>query len=75
LQQAIELPNLVAGGANYGAEVDKFPPEVVAGLAARGVGLVPGYGAEGSGLHGVERTPQGLRGGADPPREGVALGF
>ena len=27
-----------------------------------------------SGLHGIVRTPQGLAGGADPRREGVALG-
>jgi gamma-glutamyltranspeptidase/glutathione hydrolase len=72
MQQAIELPNLIAIGSFYGAEVDKFPPEVVAGLAARGVKLTSGAGAEGSGLHGVEVTPAGLRGGADPRREGVA---
>ena len=34
--------------------------------------LSAGFGAEGSGLHGVEVTPEGLRGGADPRREGVA---
>ena len=28
-----------------------------------------------SGLHGIERLPSGLRGGADPRREGVARGF
>jgi gamma-glutamyltranspeptidase/glutathione hydrolase len=27
-----------------------------------------------SGLHGIMRTPRGLEGGADPRREGVALG-
>jgi gamma-glutamyltranspeptidase/glutathione hydrolase len=27
-----------------------------------------------SGLHGIQRTPRGLAGGADPRREGVALG-
>ncbi|MCA6330804.1 MAG: hypothetical protein IM641_02290, partial [Phenylobacterium sp.] len=44
----------------------------VEGLAARGVVLVGAGGAEGSGLHGVMATPQGLSGGADPRREGVA---
>lgn len=72
IQQAIELPNLIAGGSFYAAEVDKFAPEVVAGLAERGVKLTSSQAAEGSGLHGVEATPQGLRGGADPRREGAA---
>ncbi|WP_337187392.1 gamma-glutamyltransferase family protein [Phenylobacterium sp.] len=72
VQQAIDLPNLIAGGSFYAAEVEKFSPEIRTGLEARGVKLSPGFGAEGSGLHGVEATPQGLRGGADPRREGVA---
>jgi gamma-glutamyltranspeptidase/glutathione hydrolase len=75
VQAAIDLPNLIARGDVYDAEVDKFAPGVVAGLAARGVRLVTGTGAEGSGLHGIERTAAGLRGGADPRREGVARGF
>jgi gamma-glutamyltranspeptidase/glutathione hydrolase len=73
MQEAINLPNLIASGTFYGAETDKFPPGVVEGLAAKGVILRSGAGAEGSGLHGVEATAQGLRGGADPRREGVAL--
>jgi gamma-glutamyltranspeptidase/glutathione hydrolase len=72
VQDAIALPNLIAAGTFYAAEVDKFSPEIVQGLAAKGVTLRSGAGAEGSGLHGVEVTPQGLRGGADPRREGVA---
>jgi gamma-glutamyltranspeptidase/glutathione hydrolase len=75
MQEAIALPNLVARGTTYGAEIAKFPPELAEALRARGVTLVSGAGAEGSGLHGVEATPQGLRGGADPRREGVARGF
>lgn len=72
VQEAINLPNLIAGGSFYAAEADKFSPEVKAGLEAKGIKLTSGFGAEGSGLHGVEVTPQGLRGGADPRREGVA---
>jgi gamma-glutamyltranspeptidase/glutathione hydrolase len=72
VQQAIDLPNMIAGGSFYAAEVDKFSPALRAGLAAKGVKLSSGFGAEGSGLHGIELTPQGLRGGADPRREGVA---
>jgi gamma-glutamyltranspeptidase/glutathione hydrolase len=75
MQQAIELPNLIARGDVYDAEVAKFAPGVVAGLSLRGVNLVTGTGAEGSGLHGVEAVDGALRGGADPRREGVARGF
>ena len=75
MQAAIELPNLIARRDTWAAEAGKFPAAVVEGLAARGVTLSGGGGAEGSGLHGVERVPGGLRGGADPRREGVARGF
>jgi gamma-glutamyltranspeptidase/glutathione hydrolase len=76
MQQALDLPNLIAGGFGYAAEVDKFPPSVADGLKGKGVQLRAGYGAEGSGLHGIERLPDGrLRGGADSRREGVARGF
>ena len=75
MQTALDLPNLIARKDTYDAEIGKFAPGVAEGLAARGVSLVAGTGAEGSGLHGVEATPQGLRGGADSRREGVARGF
>jgi gamma-glutamyltranspeptidase/glutathione hydrolase len=75
MQAAIDLPNLVAKGAGYAAEVDKVPPAVTAGLAAKGVVLSTGRGAEGSGLHGVRATPDGLEGGADRRRDGVAIGY
>lgn len=74
-QEALALPNLIARGDSYGAEVDKFAPGVVEGLAARGVALRSAGAAEGSGLHAVQATPAGLVGGADPRREGVARGY
>jgi gamma-glutamyltranspeptidase/glutathione hydrolase len=74
-QAAVELPNLIARGAVYDAGIGKFPPGVVEGLAARGVTLTQGAGAEGSGLHAVQAVPGGYLGGADPRREGVAKGF
>ena len=70
MQQAIELPNLIARGKDFFGEAAKFPPEVLAGLAARGVEVKPGRGEE-SGLHGVAMRDAGrLEGAADPRREG-----
>ena len=72
IQAAIEAPN-------YGSR--NGPTEIERGSAYEA--LVPQLEARGhevrlmemeSGLHGIERTPRGWRGGADPRREGVALG-
>ena len=71
LHRAIELPNLIARGADFYGEVAKFPPAVLDGLAARGVALKAGRGEE-SGLHGlVVHADGGVEGAADPRREGV----
>jgi len=71
LQEAIELPNLIARGKDFFGEASKFAPEVIEGLAARGVEVKPGRGEE-SGLHGVVLHTDGrLEGAADPRREGV----
>jgi gamma-glutamyltranspeptidase/glutathione hydrolase len=75
VQAAADLPNLIARGAVYDAEIGKFPPGVVEGLAARGVALSEGFGAEGSGVQAIEAVPGGYRGAADRRREGVARGF
>lgn len=70
MQQSIDLPNLYARGSDFYGEVTRFQPEVLAGLAERGVVVKSGRGEE-SGLHGVVMQPDGaLDGGADPRREG-----
>jgi gamma-glutamyltranspeptidase/glutathione hydrolase len=71
MQAAIDLPNIIARGNDFSGEVSKFPPAVLDGLRARGMELVAGR-AEGSGLHGIMRKPDGtFEGGADPRRDGV----
>lgn len=71
LQQAIDLPNLIARGADFYAEVAKFPPAVLESLAARGMTIKSGRGEE-SGLHGlVVREGGVVDGAADPRREGA----
>ncbi|MGH8251967.1 MAG: gamma-glutamyltransferase [Steroidobacteraceae bacterium] len=71
LQQAIDLPNLVARGAEFYGEAAKFTPEVTAGLVKRGVTVKSGRGEE-SGLQGLVLHADGsAEGAADPRREGV----
>lgn len=70
MQEAINLPNLVARGGSFPGEVDRFPAGVVEALRARGVALQAGAG-EDSGLHGIFLRSGRLDGGADPRREGV----
>ncbi len=74
-QEAVALPNLIAFDTLYASEPAKFPPGVVAALAAKGVALRGGPFGEGSGEQAILRTPNGLLGGADPRREGVAKGY
>ena len=70
MQEAIALPNLVARGASFTGEVDRFPAGLVAALRARGVAVQAGAG-EDSGLHGVYVARSRFEGGADARREGV----
>ena len=74
-QEAVALPNLIAFDTVYASEPAKFPPGVVAGLAAKGVAVRGGPFGEGSGEQAIKATPNGLLGGADPRREGVAKGY
>jgi gamma-glutamyltranspeptidase/glutathione hydrolase len=71
LQQAIDLPNLVASGGNFYGEADRLPAAVTAGLVDRGIEVKSGRG-ENSGLHGIVVQEGGrIEGAADPRREGV----
>lgn len=75
MQEAINLPNLIARGNNVSGEADRFAPGVVAALAEKGL-VIKSNGGENSGLHGVIVREGGrLEGGADPRREGVARGL
>ncbi len=71
MQQAIDLPNLVARGADFNGEAHRFAPGVLEGLKARGVEVKRGAGEE-SGIHGVMIVDGAVVGGADSRREGVA---
>ncbi|HRD47482.1 MAG TPA: gamma-glutamyltransferase, partial [Caulobacter sp.] len=71
MQEAMDLPNLVARGPDFNGEAQKFSPEVLEGLRARGVVVKRGAGEE-SGIHGVMLVDGVLVGGADSRREGVA---
>jgi gamma-glutamyltranspeptidase/glutathione hydrolase len=72
LQSAINLPNVIARGADFYGEMSRISPELAAQLAGKGVALKSGRGEE-SGLHGVavRGTPPAFEAGADPRREGV----
>lgn len=70
MQEAINLPNVIARGGYFNAEVGKLPPGVVEGLLARNVDVRADNG-EDSGLQGFLVTPQGIVGGADPRRDGT----
>ncbi|RZJ00482.1 MAG: gamma-glutamyltransferase family protein [Brevundimonas sp.] len=75
VQEAFDLPNLVAKGDGFGADTGRFSEGLREGLAANGVVLRPSASEE-SGLHGAlwRQGPTGWSwdGGADDRREGVA---
>ncbi len=71
MQAAISTGNVVASGPNARIETSRLAPGLQEALTARGWNLAA-IQTEESGLHGIRVTPQGLDGGADPRREGVA---
>ena len=74
MDQAINLPNVVARGPVVGTE-DGMDAAIVASMKAKGLNVAPNRG-ENSGLHGLVALPDGrFMGAADPRREGVAVGF
>ena len=72
LQQAFDLPNVIARGTDVFGEAAKLPPGVLQQLEALGVVVKPGRGEE-SGLHGVvaPRPGRPFEAAADKRREGV----
>lgn len=71
-QEAVALPNIIARGESVGVEVDRNGGQAVADeLKALGYNVEERRG-ENSGLHVILVTDDGLLGGADPRREGVA---
>ncbi|MAU68447.1 gamma-glutamyltransferase [Hyphomonas sp.] len=72
-QEAINLPNIIARGDVVGVEVDRDGgPEAAEALREMGYTVEERQG-ENSGLHVIIVREDGLEGGADPRRDGVAL--
>ncbi|WP_407494786.1 gamma-glutamyltransferase [Pseudooceanicola sp. MF1-13] len=72
IQQAIALPHAVNRFGTYDIETGPDAESLATQLQARGFETqIRGLN---SGLHGIAITKQGLQGGADPRREGIAYG-
>ncbi|MCM2561619.1 gamma-glutamyltransferase [Lutimaribacter sp. EGI FJ00015] len=72
VQQAVDLPHLVNRFGTFDLE-EGTEAEALAG-PLRALGYEVAIGGLNSGLHAISIGPDGLRGGADTRREGVALG-
>lgn len=71
-QRAVDLPNFGSLNGPSLLEERRFPRSTVEALRARGAEVREQPMT--SGLHVIQKTPQGYFGGADPRREGVVLG-
>lgn len=72
IQQAITLPHRINRFGPYELEENTNAVDMAADLQA--LGFETKEVELNSGLHGISITPNGLQGGSDPRREGVALG-
>ncbi|AUH33925.1 gamma-glutamyltransferase [Paracoccus tegillarcae] len=72
VQQAIGLPNIVNRFGPLDVEQGTGATEMSQALTD--LGFEVNESELNSGLHGIAITPEGLEGGADPRREGIALG-
>jgi gamma-glutamyltranspeptidase / glutathione hydrolase len=72
-QEAINLPNVIARGPSVGVEIDVERGQDWADTLSAAGYVVEERTGENSGLHVIIVRGDGLDGGADPRREGVAL--
>lgn len=72
-QEAINLPNVIARGPSVGVEVDVERGQAWADALSEAGYTVEERTGENSGLHVIVVREDGLEGGADPRREGVAI--
>lgn len=71
-QEAVNLPNVIARRVPANMEYSRFDPATLQALQTMGHTFTNGGGAENSGLHAIMLSPNGLVGGVDTRREGVA---
>ncbi|NNL34519.1 MAG: gamma-glutamyltransferase family protein, partial [Silicimonas sp.] len=72
VQQAVAMPHLVNRFGTYDLEAGTSAADLEGGLQA--LGYETNIRDLTSGLHAIAVTPGGLSGGADPRREGIAMG-